>query len=85
MDKNELIELFKDNSKEVKHSINASTLVEIGKYAFVSLRIDDKTLDYYYEIDIDELLSSDMSLKKYENLKDQGWSIDKGKLILFLT
>jgi hypothetical protein len=47
--------------------------------------LDKNTLDYFYEIDIDELLESEMPDDEYEVLKDQGWSIDRDKLKIFLT
>ena len=84
MTKNELKELLKDNSSEEKHKIDASALVNIGKFSFVSLQMDNKTLDYYYEIDMDDLLSSEMPQEEYEVLKDQGWSIKGNKIINFL-
>lgn len=84
MTKNELKDLLKDNSSEEKHKINASALVNIGRFSFVSLQMDNKTLDYYYEIDIDDLLSSEFPKEEYEVLKDQGWSVKGNKLINFL-
>lgn len=84
MTKNELKELLKDNNSEEKHKIDAAALVNIGKFSFVSLQMDSKTLDYYYEIDIDDLVNSEMPQEEYEVLKDQGWSIKGNKLINFL-
>ena len=84
MTKNDLKELLKDNSNEEKHKIDASALVNISKFSFVSLQIDSKTLDYYYEIDIDDLISSEFPDEEYNVLKDQGWSVKGNKLINFL-
>ena len=58
MTKNDLKDLLKDNSSEERHKIDAAATVNIGRFAFVSLQMDNKTLGYYYEIDIDELLNS---------------------------
>ena len=85
MTKNDLKDLLKDNSSEERHKIDAAATVNIGRFAFVSLQMDNKTLDYYYEIDIDELLNSEMPKEEYEVLRDQGWSIKGNKLILFLN
>ena len=75
MTKNDLKELLRDNNSEEKHKIDASALINISKFSFVSLQMDSKTLDYYYEIDIDELIHSDMPKDEYEVLKEQGWSV----------
>ena len=85
MSKNELKELFKDNTFDKKYKISASSLLNIRYFANVSLMLDKKTLDYFYEVDIDELLESEMPDDEYEVLKDQGWSIDRDKLKIFLT
>jgi hypothetical protein len=50
-----------------------------------SLLMDKETLDYYYEIDADELLKSKMPKEEYEVMKDQGWFFKNGKIILYLT
>ena len=83
MTKNDLKELLKDNTSEIRNKIDASALVNIGKFAFVSLQMDSKTLDYYYEIDIDELIHSEMPKDEYEVLKEQGWSVRGNNLILY--
>lgn len=85
MSKNELKELLKDNVFGDGHKINASALFNIYSFVNVSLEIDKSSLDCYYEIDIDELLSSKMPNEEYEIIKDQGWSIDGDKLKIFLT
>ena len=84
MSKEELKELLKNNSTEVMHELSASDLVDIKEFANVSLEIDRKTFDYYYKIDIDELLKSEMPTEEFDKLKNQGWSIFEDKIILFL-
>jgi hypothetical protein len=84
MSKEELKELLKNNSTEVMHELNASDLVDIKEFVNVSLEIDRKTFDYYYKIDIDELLKSEMPTEEFDKLKNQGWSIFEDKIILFL-
>ena len=58
----------------------------IMKFVEITLQIDKSSLDYYYEIDVDELLNSNMPIDELETLKKQGWAFneDKKKLILFL-
>ena len=48
--------------------------------------IDKSCLDYYYEIDVDELKSSSMPNDELGTLKELGWSFnsDKSKLLVYL-
>lgn len=80
----ELKELFKGNKKSDSKKISASAVANIHKFATVNLRMDDKTLDYYYEVDIDELADSSMPKGEYEVMKEQGWKIKANKLILYI-
>lgn len=84
MTKNELIELFKDNTLRVKHGVSAPAMTNIMRFAIVNLRMDDETLDYFYEVDIDELLESEMPNDEYEVMKEQGWSIKNNKLLIYI-
>lgn len=84
MTKNELIELLKDNKSNERHHISAAALASIIKFANVSLEMDSDTLDYYYEVDIDELIGSEMPEEEYKVMKDQGWSIKKNKLLIYI-
>lgn len=86
MDKEELEKLFGDN-KLTYISFKAASLVNIMNFVSVLLQIDDETLDYYYEIDVNELLESDLPKEEYNVMKDQGWSFnkDRDKLIINLT
>lgn len=84
MTKNELIELLKGNSCEEKHEINASAVVNIGLFTPIALKMDEKTLDYYYELDIDNLVHSKLPQEEYEVLKDQGWSVKGNKIIVYI-
>lgn len=84
MTKSELIELLKDNSSEIKNHISAAALANITKFATVSLQMDSDTLDYYYEVDIDELIESEMPQDEFEVMKNQGWSVKGEKIIIFI-
>lgn len=83
MTKNELIELLKDNKSNERHPISAAALANIIKFANVSLQMDSDTLDYYYEVNIDELVGSEMPEEEYKVMKDQGWTI-KGNYLNIL-
>lgn len=66
--------------------ITSSDLVNIMKFVNVRLLIDKSCLDYYYEIDVDELKSSSMPNDELGTLKELGWSFnsDKSKLLVYL-
>jgi len=84
MTKEELKELFKDNKLSSSKKISAAALANIMKFAMVNLQLDDKTLDYYYEVDIDELLDSEMPDEEYDVMKEQGWALNKNNLNILL-
>jgi hypothetical protein len=84
MTKEELKELFKDNKLSDSKKISAAALANIMKFAMVNLRMDDKTLDYYYEVDIDELLESEMPNEEYGIMKEQGWTLNENNLNILL-
>jgi hypothetical protein len=85
MTNTELKELFKGNKKSDSKKISAAALANISKFATVNLRMDDKTLDYYYEVNIDELIESEMPKAEYEVMKEQGWKIKANNLIIYLV
>lgn len=68
------------------NKISMSALANIMKFVNVELEMDEKSLDYYYVIDIDKLSKSQMPKDELGTLKSQGWSFsdDKKFLILFL-
>ena len=84
MTKNELIELLKDNKEDIKNHISAAALANITKFASVSLQMDGDTLDYYYEVDIDELVKSEIPEEEFNVMKEQGWSVKEGKIIIYI-
>lgn len=59
--------------------IGAAEISNIMTYVNVSLEMDDKTLDYYYNINVKELLNSDMPLNDLDDLKEEGWAFDETK------
>ena len=67
-------------------TVNVASMVNIIKFVNVELQMDKHTFDYYYEIDVNKLVKSDMPKEELETLREQGWSFsDDGKsLILYL-
>ena len=57
------------------------------RYVNVDLKMDKRSLDYYYEIDVDSLLKSQMPSNDLDDLKEEGWSFseDRKKIILYIT
>ena len=48
--------------------------------------MDRLTMNYYYEIDIDEISESEMPYEEYEQMEKDGWTYDNSsnKLILYI-
>lgn len=67
-------------------TIRATELANIMKFAEVKLNLDKVTLDYFYEIYVDDILNSEMPNDEIETLKNQGWSFsdDNKKILLYL-
>jgi len=74
------------DNKTAKYPISAAELYNIQMYVNPSLEMDRGTLDYYYSIDVNELLASDMPVDDLEDLKKQGWSLTQNDkdLILYI-
>lgn len=75
------------NNKVIKGAISAAKLMNLGLYVTVNLEMDYGTLDYYYSINVDDLLNSEMPITDLEDLKEQGWAYDETRdnIIIFLT
>lgn len=85
MNLNDLKEALKGN--EISYSsISTAELVNIYQFVEFDLQMDNKTLDYFYEIDVDDLIHSDFPNSELEALKKQGWAFtnDEKKIILYL-
>ena len=78
MDRDELNELFKDSTK-AKKNVSAAAIANIHKFTDVSLRMDGRTLDYYYEVYVDNLLQSDIPKSEIKAMEEQGWFMTKDK------
>ena len=84
MTKEGLIELLKKNKLSDSKKISAAALANIIKFAAVNLRMDDKTLDYYYDVSNDELFGSEMPDEEYNVMKEQGWTINENYLKILI-
>ena len=84
MTKEKLLELFKDNKLSDSKRISAAALANIIKFTIVNLRMDDDTLDYYYDVSIDDLLGSEMPDEEYNVMKEQGWTINENYLKILI-
>lgn len=80
-----LKETLKDN-KASYSSIETKDLYNIFGFVTVNLQMDNKTLDYYYEINVNELLDSDMPNEELETMRKQGWAFSDNEkyLVLYL-
>ena len=81
----ELKEILGENTLSYS-KVSLAELANIMPIVEVNLEMDKHSLDYYYQIDVNELLESKMTKEEVEMLKEQGWSFDddKTKIILFL-
>lgn len=81
----ELKKFLGEKPSLVPRKIMATTLANLTRFVDVTIRINSETLEYYYEIDADDLVSSKLPKEEYEVLKDQGWSFKNNKIIIYLT
>jgi hypothetical protein len=81
----ELKNALGDNNT-TKYQISAAELYNIQVYVNPSLEMDRGTLDYYYSIDVNELLASNMPVEDLDDLKKQGWSLTENdkNLVLYI-
>lgn len=77
---------LKDNSLTATQ-ISATAVGNIMRYVDVQIMMDRTTMEYYYVIDVDELLESEMPKEDLDDLKEEGWSFseDGKEIILYLT
>jgi hypothetical protein len=86
MTKEEFKSAIEDNKVITKH-VTAADIANITPYAHINLEIDSETLDYFYSINLEELLDSDVPNDILDEIKNQGWALDKSKknIIIYLT
>lgn len=81
----ELKEALKGN--EISYSsISTAELANIYQFVECKLQMDYQSLDYFYEIDVENMINSDFPSSELETLKNQGWAFtnDDKKIILYL-
>lgn len=85
MKREDLEDAFKDG--QISYStISIGNVADFAPYVNISLKMDNKSLDYYYEIDVDELLESKLPIGHLKTMKELGWAFNdkKDKLIVYL-
>ena len=85
MKKEDFKSAIEDNKVIARH-VTTAEVAKITPYAHVNLEIDSGSLDYYYSINLEELLDSDISGDTLDEIKDQGWAFDEKKenIIIYL-
>jgi hypothetical protein len=85
MTKEEFKSAIENNDVIARHMATAE-VAKITPHVHVNLDIDSATLDYYYSINMEELLNSDIPDDVLDELKEQGWALDdrKENIIIFL-
>lgn len=68
-------------------TISFAEMANIMAYVGVKLQMDRHTLDYYYEIDVGDLLKSNITKDELDTLKKQGWAFNDNneKIILYIN
>lgn len=86
MDLAELKEALSSNEVS-KGYLSASEIKDIINKVRLDMKIDPISLEYFYEIDVEEVLASDMGEDSLEALRKEGWSFSKDgtKLILYFS
>ena len=83
MSKDEIMEALEGNEIAYR-KIGSEEISNIMAYVPILLKIDEKTQDYFYQIDIEDLMESDMPTDDLADLKEEGWSIDDSESFLIL-
>lgn len=85
MSSKEIKEMFTRN-EPLANVVHMASLGNIMPFAKVNLKMDRLTMNYYYEIDIDEISESEMPYEEYEQMEKDGWTYDNSsnKLILYI-
>lgn len=82
MTKNEIKVMIR-NSARINDTFPLADLAKLKEIANVSLEIDRETNEYYYKVNINELVNKDF---EYRIITDNGWelSLDEEYILLFL-
>lgn len=85
MSSKEIKEMFTRN-EPLANVVHMTSLGNIMPFAKVDLKMDRLTMNYYYEIDVEEISKSEMPNEEYEQMEKDGWTYDNSsnKLILYI-
>ena len=85
MNKSDVEEIF-GNNKVTFSKVEISDLIDIMKYVSLDIKMDKISLDYYYIINVNELLTSAMPIEIVKRMGKNGWSFDEEQenLILYI-
>lgn len=77
--------IFSDN-KISTGSVKIAFLITIGEYVPYTLKIDENNLEYFYSINVNDMLYSPHIEEIIYLLKDDGWALteDKEELIKYI-
>ena len=80
------IDIVVEDNDVTKRHLTMTEVANITKYVNVNIEMDGGTLDYYYRINVEDLLNSDMPESVLDELGNQGWAYDEKRenLIIFL-
>lgn len=56
------------------NSVSFPSIATIMKFVKINLQMNRMSMDYYYEIDADELAKSEITQDILNQMKDEGWS-----------
>lgn len=85
MDLSQIENIFSDN-KISTGSVKIAFLITIGEYVPYTLKIDENNLEYFYSINVNDMLYSPHIEEIIYLLKDDGWALteDKEELIKYV-
>ena len=85
IDLSQIENIFSDNKISVG-SVKIAFLITIGEYVPYTLKIDENNLEYFYSINVNDMLYSPHIEEIIYLLKDDGWALteDKEELIKYV-
>jgi hypothetical protein len=85
MSSKEIKEMF-TRDEPLSNVVHMTSLGNIMPFAKVDLKMDRLTMNYYYEIDVEEITKSEIPNEEYEQMAKDGWTYDNSsnKLILYI-
>lgn len=85
IDLEQIENIFYDN-KISTGSVKIAFLITIGEYVPYTLKIDENNLEYFYSINVNDMLYSPHIEEIIYLLKDDGWALteDKKELIKYI-